>query len=214
MATVTFKTTNVEDTYLDSTTVSTNYGSSAELYCGELAGGTANTRILIKFPLDDGTIPAGSTIVSATLRIYKLQDFATNTRNMEVRRVVRTWVEGQATWNEASSGVSWGTAGGGNQTTDIEATTIGTRSFTHDEAVNEYAEWSLTASKIQEMITGGSFTNKGFFLATEIQTDDAWRFASTNNATAAQRPELVVVYTPLSRGGSPVFFQGGGLALG
>lgn len=195
MSSVTFKTTDVEDTFLDSATPTTNHNGDTHLYVGELNVGTEVIRTIIKFPLDNGTIPAGSTINSATLRLYKLTDFTDNDRTASVYRMLRSWVENQATWNVYSTGNSWGTAGADNTTTDREATDIGTRAFTNGEAVNEYAEFSLTPSAVQEMISGGSFTNNGFLIKMATESNDGWEFVSNANATSANHPELVVDYT-------------------
>lgn len=195
MSVITFQSTNVQDIYLDSASPTTNTNGDTHLYIGDLNIGAESTRTILKFPLDDGTIPAGSTINSATLSLFKLTDYSNNNRTAQVFRLLRVWSETQATWNVYTTGNSWSTAGADNSVTDRENSNVGTRAFVTGEGVNAFADFTLTASKVQEMISGGVFTNNGFIIRMNTEIDDGWEFASNAHATGADHPKLVVDYT-------------------
>jgi hypothetical protein len=189
--------TYVTDTYIKALDATTNKNGLG-LWQGERNDQVGSQqRILIK--VDLSSIPAGSTIVSAVLSFYLVGDFSSNARTVSCFRSLRAWNVSQATWNVYTTGNSWGTAGAGNTTTDREATDIGNASFSASETLNAFKSITLTASKIQEMITNGSFTNNGFIIITATESDDAYQIEDTeltNTATAANAPKLVVTYTP------------------
>ena len=191
MATVTLNPSG--DTQLISTSPTTNFNTSTFLGIGESDGVTEVRRSLIRFDLS--SIPAGSVINSATLRLYCVQDLSTVARALRVYRSLRAWIEDQATWNVYATGNNWQTAGGFGAL-DCEQTAIGSRSFTASEAINVYKEWTLTPSSIQEMVNG-TFANNGFLIRADTETNDAYRFNS--NAAASNKPELVIVYTVSGR---------------
>lgn len=147
--------------------------------------------------MDNGQISAGSTITSAIFRLYKNGDASTGSKTASVYRMIRAYVNAQATWNVYSTGNNWGTAGANNTTTDREGSATGTRVFVNGEGTGSYADFTLTAANIQAMIINGGFTNNGFLVRMNTQVDDGWSFVSTDG-TAANRPELVVNYTPPS----------------
>jgi hypothetical protein len=179
------------DTVLYQPTPNTNYGNLTGSSIGD-QGGAVN-RWLIKFDLSG--VAAGSTIYSSILSLYCLTDGSSNARAFRIYRQKRAWVETQATWNNYITGNAWQTAGafGAN---DCEQTDIGSRNMTATETINQFKSWTLTASAIQEMITGGSWTNNGFLIKADTETLDAYEFASSENATAGNRPKLELVYHP------------------
>lgn len=175
---------------------------------GEENGSTNTQRGFIKFDLA-GDIPAGATITGVTLRLYAYFDAADNNRTARVYRCLRAMTSG-ATWNTYDGSNNWGTAGAGNTTTDREATDVGTRAYTSNEAVDEYKEFTLDANEIQEMFTG-AFTNNGFIIKMDTESDDCWFHRPPGHA---DEPELIVTYTPADSGGNPMVFSGGGLTVG
>lgn len=78
---------------------------------------------------------------------------------------------------------------------DCEQTDIGNLAFAGDEAVGE-KQWALTASEIQEMISGGVWTNNGFLIKADTESDDMQLFRSSDYATAGERPKISVDFTP------------------
>lgn len=186
------------DTYLRKGQADTNQNGDGNLGVGEDNAGTdAVDRTLIKFDLS--SIPAGSTINSAVITLtysFAGNTDANNNRTMQVYRMLRAWVEDQATWNIAATGTNWGTAGASNTSTDRETSSIGSVACATSDAQYSTKDITLTASKIQEMITGGAFTNNGFLLQMDTEVDDLYLFCTSNNATASRRPKFVIDYTP------------------
>jgi len=199
MPTITLQDTGVTDTFIDSSEPTVNIGSDDNFYIGDLATGAIITRALIQFDLS--SIPVGSTIISATLSIVPYTDHSSNSSTYSVHRLLRTWEELQATWNVYTTGNNWGTAGAGNTTTDREAADIGTRVFTASEALNVFKDFTLTANKIQEMLTGGVFTNNGFLIKGSVENADGYRFRGRSYAAdTSLRPKLVIDYSIGSSG--------------
>lgn len=150
-------------------------------------------RPLLKFPIDDtNQIPAGVYILDSKLRLYIDDDRSDNARTARVYRSLRAWIGSQVTWNEWSSGNSWTTAGGYGSG-DSETSDIGNRSFTATETVPEYKEFTLDTDAIEAMLSGGSFTNNGFLLKMDTESNDAYR-GSAGNAVS-NKHELVITYT-------------------
>ncbi|MFK4106930.1 DNRLRE domain-containing protein [Streptomyces sp. NPDC019531] len=81
---------------------STNFNTSWKLSAGRTSA-TANSRSLIKFPLDE--IPTGTKIDSARLEMYFDQAHTTATTNTQigVYRATGAWDETTATWSNTSS---------------------------------------------------------------------------------------------------------------
>ena len=182
--------TSSADTMIRDAAADTNYGTEDHFQVGELKGGAFVDRALVKFNL--ATIPTDATINTATLRLYDVAlDGSDNNRVMSVYRVLRAWVEGEATWNHYAGTSDWGTVGCANTTSDREAGAIGTVNMPATE-VEQYYEITLTASKVQEWIDG-TLTNNGVLLQMATETDDLHKFSS--NAAASNKPQLVIDYT-------------------
>lgn len=182
------------DTYITSANPTTNYGTSTVFDIGENGAAVSVERTLIKWDaLSDGTIPSGATILSASLAIYATTDYSTNVRTMRVYRQKRAWVETQATWNIYSTGNNWG-AQGGFDATDCEQTDIGSLELSASESLNEFKTITLTPSAIQEIVNG-TWANNGFLIKMDTETNDMYRYASSDNGTAENRPKLTVTWT-------------------
>lgn len=184
--------TDSVDTSISSSSATSNFGTAGNLPIGELSGSTSTRNSLLKFDLS--SIPSNATITSATLYITIYTDAADNTTTFSVYRMKRAWTESGATWNTYDGTNSWQTAGG-TGTNDRESTGIGSRSMSASESVPAEISFSLTASKIQEMVSG-TFTNNGFMIASSGETDAGYWAYSSNQATTTVRPRLVINYDP------------------
>ena len=195
MAILTVQTTGVNDTYMASIDPTVNYGTD-----NGWAAGEDNTQVdqvsraLLKF--DISSIPAGSTINSAILTLTYRSDLSSNARTLSVYRSLRAWIDTQATWNVYTTGNNWTSAGANDTTNDREATDIGNVTQPASPTLDTTVDITLTASKIQEMIAGGSFTNNGFVLRVDTETNDYISYHSTDGTTEAFRHKLVVTYIP------------------
>lgn len=174
----------------------TSGGADSVLVTGEDNTGADTFRSCIKFDLS--SIPAGSTINSATLTMTHAEAGnwrASNNRAVSIYRLLRSFTEG-LTWNRYDGTNNWGTAGCANTTSDRESANIGSSTVTTGEADESEKSWTLTASKIQEMLTGGSFSNNGFLIKTDTEDNDRQQWHSGESATESKRPKLVIDYTP------------------
>ena len=188
------------DTYMLSSSATTNYGASNELGVGEANIATNIVgRSLIKFDLS--SIPSNATITSATLSLWTNTDYSNTTRTIRVYRLKVPFNETQATWNLRASGSNWQTAGASG-TNDRESADIGSAQILSNESLNTEKQITLDSAKIQEILNG-AFTNNGFLITADTELNDGFTYKSSDHATASQRPKLVIQYTVPSGGISP-----------
>ena len=95
------------------------------------------------------------------------------------------------TWNIYKTSNNWGTAGASNTTTDREAADIGSAAFATTDTGQK--DFTLTASAVQEWVIG-ALANNGMILIADTELNDMYSVAACGNATAGQRPRLVVDY--------------------
>jgi len=180
------------DTYLLSTSATSNYGSSGDMGVGENNNSNNKySRSLIKFDLS--SLPIDAQIVSATLSLWTSIDTSSNDATMNVYRLKVPFVENQATWNRSASGVNWQTTGA-NGSNDRESTAIGSIQIPNNQSLNTEKQIALDPAKIQEMING-TFVNNGFLLKTDAELNDRFDFKTSDTSTSSQRPKLVIQFT-------------------
>ena len=183
------------DTELLSLYPTINRGTSATISIGEANDAADIMRVLIKFDLS--SLPDNATLTTNTLSLYCLTDYSENARTVRVFRQKRAWLEGTqgwgtgtgATWNKYDTTNDWQTAGafGAN---DCEQTDIGSRAFTATETVNAFKDFVLTPTTKATLDLGN-----GWLIKSDTETNDRYDYASSDGATAGQRPKLVTVYT-------------------
>lgn len=195
--------TSGDDTTIDALLPTANAGAYNRIYVGEANNQVGEVaRTLIKFDLS--SIPAGATILNSTLSLYLFAEMSSNARTLRVFRLKRAWVEGTrgfvddnpatgATWVRYDTTNNWQTQGGFGAD-DCEQTDIGSLAFSATEATGAYKTWVLTASAVQEMLTGGSWTNNGFLIKADTEENDQYVFYSFENA-AAEKPKMNFMYT-------------------
>lgn len=187
----TIQITPSKDTYLQANNATIVMGAANALWIGEHNAQTNGIHHLLLY-FDLSVIPAGSTINSVSLNLTKFASAATNGRIFHVYRVIRAWVENQATWNIAATGTNWGTAGCNNTTTDYNNTSLGSRAFTSGEA-NGLKTWTLNTSVISQIING-ALPYEGFLLRALTEENDAHAFRSREYGSDI--PYLEIDYTP------------------
>ncbi len=175
------------DTYIDAGAATTNFGSDALGVIGHYINRTYRT--LIKFNL--ATLPDNATITSCTLSIWELNEYSDNQRTVRVYRTKRAWVEAQTTWNIYSTGNSWSTAGGFHAD-DCEQTDIGSRVFSATETEGEFKDFPLTPTTKAALDLGN-----GWLVKSDTEANDSHNLASSDHATAAYRPKLVIDYAEM-----------------
>jgi Domain of unknown function (DUF5050) len=163
---------------------STPYGkppNEKEIVAGRDSNGKQD-KILIKFDLS--SLPTGATITSATLRLNLINTLplgSTASYNIGLYKIIKSWLETTATWSNFSSG--------GNYDSTRQAVTsvaLGTKGF---------KEWTVPVAVINGWISTPS-SNYGLALVYESSTKGPdYQFASKENMTVANRPQLVINYT-------------------
>ncbi len=160
------------DTFIIHNQPDTKFGSSTGLMVGTLS----NTGVLharIRF----SGIPAGATIQSATLRLYRTMGSGSHT--LAVQSASRSWQESTLTWN---------TNGSTNRYTTPKSTYVMSNQtgYVSVDVTSHVQEWA-----------NGSRSNYGFHLSTDGTIGENHTFASRESATSSYRPKLEVTYSPL-----------------
>jgi poly(3-hydroxybutyrate) depolymerase len=181
--------TGTTDVTISQNTPTTNVGSASTLTAdGDDPGGTGKDRAaLIRW--DVSSIPVGSTIQSATV-VLRITNTTSHTYSMH--SLLRPWIESSATWQGASTGVNWQTAGAqgvndrdATALVSFSAAALGTKSIPLDAA---------GIAKLQGWVNDPA-TNAGFVIASATSSDGVV-FSSSEAATASHRPGLTVSYLP------------------
>jgi hypothetical protein len=175
-----------------------NYGDDASIIV-KAASPTESYRGLVQFDLS--AIPAGSTISSATLKLY-YHRWGTNDpvgRTLWAYRVTQSWTEGDGTTN---SGVSWARYDGTNSwaTPGGDYTTNGGASST---VPSSYGWMTWTVTDIVKAWVEDSEANCGFLIkdGTEDTAGQGWYltyFYSSEFENTELQPILEIDYTPNS----------------
>lgn len=187
--------TDGKDSFMRSSQPTINRGTTNVINAGEISGNTITDRFLYEANLT--SIAPTATVQAATLSLWLASagtTYALNNRVLSLYRILRSWVEAEATWNEASTGVNWGTAGCANTTSDRESGAIGSKAIATTDASGSQHDFSLTASLVQEWISG-TLTNKGLVGVMATEVDDLYSFHSSDGTTANLRPSLAITYT-------------------
>lgn len=168
------------DTYVSAFTPDANYGGASELLIGRTVSGYDNW-ILLKFDLS--TIPAGSTINSATVQMYADVALAAAnapeaayqvTAQRNVGGVSNLWTEGGVTWNTKPD----------RSVADDAASTVG--------ASNGWYSITVT-NAVRQWIQNGAAQNG---LTLRGDGSSAWVSSfRSRELGAAYHPRLVVDYT-------------------
>ena len=144
--------------------------------------------ILVKFDLS--SIPATARINNAILSLKVLSNTNAVTRqDVGVWRLVRDWVEDEATWNEAETGTNWGTAGAANSTSDFDPTRLTTMQMLPN--ADDICTANLT-TQVKNWLDG-THTNYGVKIR-DINVANYMRWHSSRATSADDRPVLTVDY--------------------
>jgi len=203
MKTLTLQGTGIIDTGISSDLLTTNGGSDTVYGVGDGSSVTsASYRFLIKPDLS--SIPAGSIVTSVTLSVYEYvvdyRNGGTNPNTVSVRRLLRNWVESEATWSIYSTGNNWTTGGASSDSNDRVATASATFtvSNTSHNAFIDITGATLT-DDVQKMVNG-TYSNYGWLFNSSGESNgdsqtDYNGFYSTNYSTdTTLRPKLVINY--------------------
>jgi len=185
-----------KDTYLRSgNRANRNYGGSNMIHVER------NRRNgLVEFDLS--TIPAGATLVSATLELF-LENDGNNAVQIDVHRVTQAWVEGTktgngnadgATWNDYDGSNPWASSGGDFDPAVVASTIVPTGN-------NTWHQWDITAL-VSDWLNN-TVPNNGILLE-QVGPRDRVQFASSENGNATLNPKLTITYIgECGSGGGP-----------
>lgn len=179
----------------------------SQQYPGSPQNGTSNnikaatsgqiSRSCMRFDLSVITGPVD--VSAASLSLF-YADNAGATRTVEVRKLLSSFVDSQATWNYRTSLAAWNVAGalGG---TDVDATVIAT-GVAPGTLNTRFTVAGASFTQLVEDWINGVVTNNGVILSVldDTTTFDSVlrRVASNTNSVAANRPTLTITYTPVA----------------
>ncbi|HEV8617446.1 MAG TPA: DNRLRE domain-containing protein [Methylomirabilota bacterium] len=170
-----------QDSWINSNVTTQNNGAATTLNVRNRNGNIRNT--LIQFSVS--TVPSDATIQTGTLNLVVTS--SGGTRTYGVYPLTQAWTESGVTWAKRDASNNWTTAGGtiGAQTTSASTGVAGTT-----------VAWTVTTD-VQGWFTGS--TNNGWLIKDNTTTgsnsgDVTNAFGSDENATASNRPTLVVTY--------------------
>lgn len=188
--------TDGKDCYMTQGSPTFNTGAATVLTIGWLASNDAR-RSLLQFNVS--TIPTSALVASSVLTLVRSSNDGTYAYNYAAFRVLQAWIEGTGVWGASADGATWntydgtnnwGTAGCDNTTSDRNAT--GENSHTINYAGNN--TWSIPVMTQIWVATPAS--NKGVLIAAldVWSAEGRWVPCSSDHATAANRPKLVIDY--------------------
>jgi len=175
-----------DDTHIYNVESTTNYSSAEALRIYDLA--THDFNALLKANLS--SIPVGSDIYSATLRLYAYQEDNTADEAVGAHRIKKDMVITQTTWTSASLGTAWDT-GGAWGAADIELTPETQITITQS-SIPTWFEWSVT-QMVKDWV-GGTYSNYGIALMSQNGTGKPYFRSQDYVADPSLRPELQIAY--------------------
>jgi hypothetical protein len=173
--------TGTRDTKIKSDSATTNHGTATTLE----VDGSPDYAGLVSWDLS--SIPAGKTVTAVTVT-FNVTDISASA--YEFYALKRPWTETGATWNVASAGVNWQTAGA-NGSNDRETTVLGaiTGSTTGLKTVTLN---SSGIAKVQSWINNPA-TNYGLVIL-DYANSDGLDLNSSEIGTVSNRPKITVTY--------------------
>ena len=173
------------DTFINAASPDSNYGLEVHLFTR-----SPNLRhTLIKFT-GLNSIPAGSTINSSQLSLYREYNQFGRDATFRFNRIVPNWVEMEATWNNYNSGNSWTTPGSNSVGNDILPPDDPDIFIAGSLGTNVWIDFDLTAST-QAIINGDN--NNGWKIS--IIDDNTIRQYFDSSDYSLYHPKLTVDYT-------------------
>jgi hypothetical protein len=184
------------DATIKQANATTNFGAATTLEADGDDTGGMDKSILLKWTLSG--IPAGSIVQSASITLRIINESSQTYNVYELRR---QWTESQATWQNGATGTPW-QAGGALGTNDRGALVGSVTGPVGSVTINLN---SAGLALVQSWINGGN--NAGFVIAHASNTNGI-DFASSEDATLANRPRLNISYVPQDAGQKALDFDG------
>ncbi|MBN2546258.1 MAG: DNRLRE domain-containing protein [Spirochaetes bacterium] len=176
--------TSTYDTYIASAAPANNYGAISSFYITNAIG---YTRGLVRFIIT-GYFPANINVKKATLTLYT--DGIGSPIKVSFHELTRSWIETQATWNEAETGTPWATIdGGGDFGPSVASYTV------YEFSAYGFVSFNLPGSLVKKWITNPN-ENYGILIKVSSESGDPKLISfSSSEDTVSYRPMLTVYYT-------------------
>jgi uncharacterized repeat protein (TIGR01451 family) len=187
-------TTGIEDTEVHEAAPGTFKGNNTSISVDEdQSGGISQglVQFLGFIGTGPGQIPPGSTINSASLELTVVD--RSDDAVIDLYRMLAAWSEA-STWNSLTGGV---------QTDDAEAASTSDRTFTQTGSLGRVAITGLEDA-VQSWVDGGAVHGWVLIASGTDDDNDGWDFASSEAADPADRPALILDFTPNA---APTFGQ-------
>lgn len=193
------------DTSISQANPTTNYAAQTTLLVDGDEPASSGNDVVMLVSWDISSLPTNATVQSASL-VFNVTN--SSTQSYGVFEAKRAWSSGQATWNQASSGVSW-EAPGAAGSTDRGSTQLGTLAPT---ATGSYTVNLNSAGigVVQNWVSSPS-SNKGFLIVGGSNSDGV-DISSGNATTTTQRPRLNITYSTQDSTGTVTLFAAGDIA--
>jgi RHS repeat-associated protein len=163
------------------------------LSVGDDSSTFATTRSVLAFPaMASGGIPADATVSDAHLKLWGFLNDAAAGAKYDAYELTQSFDPATATWNSASSGTAWTTAGGTFNGTVLDQDT----GFTNDP---NRETWNVT-SAAQDWLTTPADEHGLIVKLDSSAVAERELFLDTSAAAASLRPELVVTYSEPTAG--------------
>ena len=164
-------TASTTDTYLDENSPTSNFGGATTLSVGPKTN--KRTWALVRFDLSSCGIPTTGGADSATLNLH-ITAAPTSSQSLDVSTISSTW-SGSATWNTAPS-------------TGSPFASIAT-------GTTNNVTKSVTVTADVDALIKNSTANYGWLISEASSASNVTTlFGAAENATAANRPQLVINY--------------------
>ena len=163
-------------------------GVSTTMIVGRLNPLTEDVPVRGLLRFDLSSLPSGAVVTSATVQVRMTAASDPSAHTHLLHRLTRAWTEGGADWDQ--TGAEFWENVGGDYATAADASRLMTGPATY-----LFASTSGLVDTVQFWTTNGA-ANFGWILRSAAEDDgrNARRFATRENTTPADRPQLVVGY--------------------
>ncbi len=170
------------DTRIKASRPTRNYGSSRKLD----ADGSPDKSAMIRWDLT--SVPSGSTLQSVSLTI---RVFGKTRHTYELYEVGRHWIEGEATWNQATATDAWQVPGA-QGSADRGTTVLGT--ITAPVAGTYTFDLNPAGVAVVQAWIDNPADNFGLIVQDYLDASDGLDFDSSDVGMATDRPKLTLTY--------------------
>jgi hypothetical protein len=196
------------ETYISDQATTTNYGTATTMLVGDnKSGGNSKARSLIKFDLS--SVPSSDEVTNATLSLFEsaaIDQASHGTEAVILQRILKDWVEAEATWAIYSSGNTWATNGMSNIGDDRASATSASLDL-DGTAASAFVDWdgNLLDTDVKEMVSEADTDNYGWAITCDEYEDSGntgagggasfFTFDTSEHGTSGNRPKLAVTHS-------------------